>query len=295
VTTVAVVAHQRKVLDGGLDELRAVLAHQGVDTPLWYEVPKSRKAPAKVEEAVEAGVDLLFVWGGDGMVQRCVDALRDPDVAVAIVPAGTANLLATELGIPPDIERAVEIGLHGRRRSIDVGALNGERFAVMAGAGFDARMIHDADRSLKDRVGRAAYVWTGTRNLRANPVGTTITVDGSTWFEGEASCVLAGNVGTVIGGIPAFPDASVDDGVLELGVVTADGALEWARVMARLAVRRADRSPLTRMTAGRAIDVRFDEKVPYEVDGGDRKEKKHLELSVVPGGLTVCVPEEEQR
>jgi diacylglycerol kinase (ATP) len=291
-STVAVVAHTGKSLDGGLDQLRAVLAHEGVDSPLWYEVPKSKKAPAKVREAVDEGADLVFVWGGDGMVQRSLDALRDPAVAVAIVPAGTANLFATNLGIPDDLEEAVAIGLHGRRRRVDLGVVNGERFAVMAGAGFDARMIRDAGKAMKSRIGRAAYLWTGARNLRAGRVGTTIRVDGATWFEGEASCVLVGNVGTVIGGLPAFPEAVVDDGVLELGVVTADGVLDWARVLSRLAARRPDRSPLARTTAGRQIDVRLDEKLPYELDGGDRKKTKHLEIGVEPGAATVCVPEE---
>ena len=89
---------------------------------------------------------------------------------LAIVPAGTANLFASNLGIPQDIEEAVAIGLRGDRREIDVGRFNGERFAVMAGAGFDAAMIRDAgDGGLKDRFGRAAYVWTGSENLRLKP------------------------------------------------------------------------------------------------------------------------------
>ena len=74
-TQVAVVAHSGKSLGGGLDELRSLLAQAGVAEPLWFEVPKSKKAPKRVREAVEAGADLVFVWGGDGMVQRCVDAL----------------------------------------------------------------------------------------------------------------------------------------------------------------------------------------------------------------------------
>ena len=61
------------------------------------------------------GADLVFVWGGDGMVQRCVDALAGTEATVAILPAGTANLLATNLGIPKDIAEAVRIGLHGAR------------------------------------------------------------------------------------------------------------------------------------------------------------------------------------
>ena len=77
----------------------------------------------------------MFVWGGDGMVQRSIDTLAGSGVTLAIIPAGTANLFASSLDIPSDIEKAVEIGLNGRDRTLDVGKINGERFAVMAGAG----------------------------------------------------------------------------------------------------------------------------------------------------------------
>ena len=164
-TSVAVLAHTGKSLGGGLPELRDVLAREGVDAPLWYEVPKSKKAPKKVKEAVADGADLLFVWGGDGMVQRCIDAVATTSTTIAIVPAGTANLLAKNLGIPEDIERAVHIGLHGSRRMLDVGVMNGERFAVMAGAGLDALMIRVMGVGLKGRVGKLGYVWAGAKNL----------------------------------------------------------------------------------------------------------------------------------
>ena len=98
-TTVAVIAHTRKQLGGGLTELRDVLRAHGVDAPLWYEVAKSKQAPKQVRKALAAGADLVFVWGGDGMVQRCADVLAGTGAAMAILPAGTANLLATNLGI----------------------------------------------------------------------------------------------------------------------------------------------------------------------------------------------------
>ena len=133
--------------------------------------PKSRAAPAQVRRALDEGAELVFVWGGDGMVQRCVDVLAGSEASLAIVPAGTANLFASNLGIPKDIGEAVEIGLHGERRKLDVGRFNGERFAVMAGAGFDAAMIRDAGNGgLKERFGRAAYVWSGAENLRVEAV-----------------------------------------------------------------------------------------------------------------------------
>src|SRR5580698_823841 len=134
---VAVVAHNRKSLGGGLRELRKVLAREGVTDPLWFEVKKSRYAPACARRAVKQGVGLMFVWGGDGTVQRCIDAVAGSDTAVAILPAGTANLLAANLGVPHDLAEAVQVGLHGDRRRLDTGSVNGERFTVMAGAGFD--------------------------------------------------------------------------------------------------------------------------------------------------------------
>jgi diacylglycerol kinase (ATP) len=291
-TKVAVVAHAGKTFDGGLLGLRRELERQGVSDPLWYEVPKSRKAPASVRRAVEDGADLLFVWGGDGMVQRCIDALDGARVPIAVVPAGTANLFASNLGIPKEIEAAVDIGLHGARRTLDVGRLNGERFAVMAGAGFDARMIREADAGLKDKLGRVAYVWTGVRELGRKPFEAAIKVDGSSWYEGKASCVLLGNVGELFAGVEAFDGARPDDGVLELGVVTADSVLDWARTIARTAAGSSSASPFVQATKAHSAEVRFDRKILYEVDGGDRKPVKKLEIEIEPGAIEVCVPVE---
>jgi len=271
-------------------ELRRELERQGVSEPLWYEVPKSRKAPKRVREALDEGADLIFVWGGDGMVQRCVDAVDGGAATLAIVPAGTANLFATNLEIPKDIEQAVHIGLHGPRRMLDVGRMNGERFAVMAGAGFDAQMIRAADAGLKDRIGRVAYVWTGVKELGRKPFEAKIKVDGSTWFEGKASSVLLGNVGELFGGVEAFEDARPDDGLLELGVVTADDLLEWTRTIARTAVGASSTSPFVRVTKAKTASVTFDRKVLYELDGGDREKVKKLEIEVEPSAIEVCVP-----
>jgi len=289
-STVAVVAHAGKTFGGGLLELRRELERQGVSEPLWYEVPKSRKAPKRVREALDEGADLIFVWGGDGMVQRCVDAVDGGAATLAIVPAGTANLFATNLEIPKDIEQAVHIGLHGPRRMLDVGRMNGERFAVMAGAGFDAQMIRAADAGLKDRIGRVAYVWTGMKELGRKPFEAKIKVDGSTWFEGKASSVLLGNVGELFGGVEAFEDARPDDGLLELGVVTADDLLEWTRTIARTAVGASSTSPFVRVTKAKTASVTFDRKVLYELDGGDREKVKKLEIEVEPSAIEVCVP-----
>jgi YegS/Rv2252/BmrU family lipid kinase len=289
-TTIAVVAHARKSFGGGLPELRELLASEGFADPLWYEVTKSRRAPKYARRAVAAGAELIFAWGGDGMVQRCVDAVAGTGAALAILPAGTANLLARNLHVPHDLTEAVRVGLHGDRRPIDTGSVNGEHFAVMAGAGFDARMISDADRRLKGRIGRAAYLYTGARNLSARRAKVVVKVDGERFFKGRASCVLVGNVGKLLGGIEAFDGARPDDGVLELGVVTARDPVQWARTLGRVALGHADESPFIRVTRGRRIRLRFDNPFPYELDGGERPAVSKMRINVHPASVTICVP-----
>jgi YegS/Rv2252/BmrU family lipid kinase len=292
-TRVAVVAHAGKSFGGGLTELRRELGRQGIADPIWVEVPKSRCAPRQVKRGLEDGAELLFVWGGDGMVQRSIDAMAGSKTPLAILPAGTANLLATNLGIPQDIHQAVAIGLSGERRKLDVGRFNGERFAVMAGAGFDAAMIEQADGTLKDRLGRVAYVWTGSQNLRAKPFKAKIEVDDAPWYAGPASCILVGNVGRLFGGIEVFQDARPDDGQLELGVIKADGVADWMRTIARTAVGHPKRSSLVQATTAKKIKVKLNRKVLYEVDGGDREKVRSFTVKVQPAAITICLSKEE--
>lgn len=286
---VAVVAHAGKTVGGGLPELRRTLADAGVPEPLWTEVPKSKRAPAAVEQALEEGAELLLAWGGDGMVRRCINALKDTQVPLAIVPAGTSNLFATHFGIERDIAQAVQIALHGDRRRLDVGCFDGERFGVMAGAGFDAAMIKGAE-DLKDRLGRGAYVLGGAAELKAESFEAKIKVDGNRWYKGPASCILVGNIGDLFGGIEVFGDAEPDDGKLDVGVLTSEGPLQTVRAVARTALGSAEKSPFVRVTQGRKVRVKLDRKVPYELDGGDRKKVKSFKVKVEPGAVTVCVP-----
>jgi len=285
----AVVAHAGKTLGGGLSELRRTLEEAGVSEPLWIEVPKSKRAPRAVKRALEEGAELILAWGGDGMVRRCVNALEDSQVPLAIVPAGTSNLFATNLGIERDIAEAVRVALLGDRRRLDVGRFNGERFAVMAGAGFDAAMIKGAD-GLKERLGRAAYVLCGAAELKTASFEAKIKVDGTRWYKGPASCILVGNVGDLFGGIEVFAGARPDDGLLDVGVLTAEGPVQLVRAVARTALGSAEKSPFVRATQGRKVRVKLDRKVPYELDGGDRTKVKSFKVDIEPRAITVCVP-----
>jgi diacylglycerol kinase (ATP) len=289
---VAVVAHAEKTLGDGLPALRRVLSEAGVEQPLWYEVPKAKKAPEQVERALDAGAELVFAWGGDGTVRRCLGVLAGTKIPLVVLPAGTANLFATNLSIPRDLEQAVQIGLHGLTRKIDVGRFENERFAVMAGAGFDAEMIRGAD-DLKERVGRVAYLFSGSRQLQLAGFEAKIKVDGADWYEGPATCVLLGNLGDILGGVEVFPDARPDDGLLELGVCTAEGLAQWTRTLARTVVSDPGKSPFVRVTKARRVKVELDRRVRYELDGGDRSKVRDFKVKVEEGALRVRVPRQD--
>jgi diacylglycerol kinase (ATP) len=290
VPKIAVVAHTGKSLGGGLGELREVLAGEGIADPLWYEVPKSRKAPKRVRKALAQGAEVIFVWGGDGTVQRCIDAMAGTGAVLAILPAGTANLLASNLQIPADLAEAVRAGLKGERRRFDTGSVNGEHFAVMAGAGFDARMIEEAGHGRKERFGRAAYLLAGASNLKAPRARATVEVDGRRFYKGRVSCVLVGNVARILGGVEVFRGARPDDGLLELGLVTAKNPAEWVRVLGRVVRGRPGKSPFVEVTRGKRFRIRFDRPMPYELDGGARGTVKELRIKVHPGSIKLCLP-----
>jgi diacylglycerol kinase (ATP) len=287
---IGVLVHERKTLGGGLDELRDALAAAGHAHPPWRAVPKSKEAPKAVRKLLDDGVKRLLVWGGDGTVRRCIDTIVDEGskAELGILPAGTANLLAHALEIPIDLQQAVDIALHGVPKPIDVGIMNGEAFVVMAGTGFDALMIRDADEG-KDRFGRLAYLKAGARHLDTDGAEAKIGVDGEDWFEGHAACVLVGNAGTIMGGVRAFPDARMDDGRLDVGVVTAQHRRDWLRVGVRALTGHIDESPLVDITQGTHMRVKLDHKMPWQLDGGDRPPTKRFDVKVLPARLPICV------
>lgn len=289
-TKIAVIAHSGKTFGGGLDELRQLLSDRGLSDATFYEVDKSKRAPRAAREVLSHDVDVVLLWGGDGTVQRCIDVFAGTKTTVAIMPAGTANLLATNLGVPSTVEGALDVALDGYRRRIDVGVVNGERFAIMAGAGLDALTMKEADGTLKDHVGRLAYVWTGAHAVQRKAPKVSVKVDGKKWFSGKASCVLFGNMGSIGSGLTAFPHADPDDGILEVAVVTANNSVQWARVLGRLALGKSQGSKYVRTTRGKTISVKFDRSTPYELDGGARPSTRKIKVSIEPSAVEICVP-----
>jgi YegS/Rv2252/BmrU family lipid kinase len=294
VVKIAVVAHAKKNLGGGLPELRTELQRRGQAEVAWHEVLKSSEVPDAVRAAAAADPELLVLWGGDGTVQRALDTVArkgTPQVPIAVLPAGTSNLFASNFDIPHDLHAALDVALSGVRVRIDVGSFNGERFGVMAGVGFDALMIGDASRRMKDRLGRAAYVYTGLKNLKRASVDAEVCVDDRLWFTGSTPCVLVGNVGELFGGITLLHQADPSDGRLDVGVLHPERLREWARLAGRAVRGEAEESGFLSTTSGRRVDVRLSRRMPYELDGGARGTTKNLKVRIKERAVTVCVPD----
>ena len=172
----AVVVNPVKVPD--MDFLRRTissgLAEAGWPEPIFLETTPEDPGGGMATKAVEEGAELVFACGGDGTVMACVTALAGTGVAMAVLPAGTGNLLAANLGLATDPATGLQVALDGGRRKIDVGVLAGDGgdrcFAVMAGMGFDAQMLEGTSETAKKRIGWLAYLGGAFKHLRDRPM-----------------------------------------------------------------------------------------------------------------------------
>lgn len=271
----------------GEDELREAFGEHSDGHDLrWSPTTEDDPGPGQAREAIERGADVVIACGGDGTVRAVAEAVAGSSVQLGVVPLGTGNLLAGNLDIPIGLE-AVPVALTAASRTLDMGVVNGEKFAVMAGVGFDAAMIRDANTTIKSKLGSVAYMISGARNLPAQIVRATLSVDGDQVWSGRTAMVLVGNCGSVTGGLEVFPDASPSDGVLDVAVLTAENVRDWARLLWRLLRNKQQPPELVQRFTGTDIGVDLDRPTPYELDGEDRDEVQHLSFSIEPGALEV--------
>lgn len=307
----------REVLEAAV---RAAEAKGGYEPSLWIETSADDPGVAMAHEAVEAGVGVVLAAGGDGTVRAVAEGLRGSGVALALVPSGTGNLLARNLGLAlDDIDDAVSTAFAGQERRIDFGVAllrreNGgqaeERaFLVMGGVGLDAQMLVNTDSDLKKRAGWLAYVQAIGRSLKGGRrIKIGYRIDGSDPRTARVHTLMIGNVGHLVGDVVLLPDAEFDDGVLDLVALRPDGVFGWLTVFFRVLVehrimrRKADSTSLPlnkggsvqldalKYLRGERIEVRLSEPEPFELDGDEMGDVVAFTMTVVPGGLTVRVP-----
>jgi YegS/Rv2252/BmrU family lipid kinase len=273
------------------ERVERFMSENGWDAPLWLETTEDDPGIGMCERAIHEDCDVVFVCGGDGTVMAAVTAMAGCDVPLAVLPAGTGNLLARNLDLPlNDEEEALKIGIEGRTIQLDVGAVDDRKFAVMAGLGFDAAMMRDAPEGLKKAVGWPAYLVSATKHLRERGIRITLTIDEGTPEVRRVRTVIVGNVGKLQGGIPLLPDAKPDDGLLDVVLIAPRHLADWVRVAARV-VRRAD-VPDRKMERfrGHHIKIEAERSQPRQLDGDVIENGRTLDIHVEAGALMVRVP-----
>ncbi|GAC1544544.1 MAG: hypothetical protein NVS3B12_33310 [Acidimicrobiales bacterium] len=272
------------------EEILAAVGAAGLPEPQWLETTVDDPGREMLGAALTDGADLVLACGGDGTVRACVAALDGSDVPLAILAAGTGNLLAGNLDIPDELGAALALVSEDTRRRIDVGAAGDERFAVMGGLGFDAAMIADADEELKARIGWAAYILSGARNLRRPPARYTLTLADGRRVERTARGVLVGNVGKLEAGIPVLPDARPDDGLLDVAVLAPTTLRDWASLALRVVRRRRPERRMfeTFRTASVRVEVRPPQ--PFELDGDSCGTTGDVTISLLARHLSIYAP-----
>jgi diacylglycerol kinase (ATP) len=287
VSGIAAVLNPAKIED--LAALKAAIAeHCGDAPPDWYETTEADTGAGQAAAAVAAGARLVLVCGGDGTVAACAGALAGTGVSMAVVPVGTGNLLARNLGIPLELPEALRVAFGSVERVIDVLEAPEQRFVVMAGMGFDAALIRDTDDDLKGRVGWLAYLGGMARALRRSKHARfTITVDDGLPVSTEAIGVLVGNVGQLEAGVTLMPDASPDDGELDVLVLAPRTAADWPALAWRILRRRPDAGRQADIRRGKRVRISSDVAVPVEFDGDFRGEASELRVEVLAAALSV--------
>ena len=311
---VVVVVNPTKVedVDDVRDRLASIAAELGAPPPQVVPTDADDPGFGQTRRALAEGADLVCALGGDGTVRAVAQELVGSGVPLGLLPGGTGNLLARNVGAPvSDLAEAMRVALTGQDRTIDVGWLETapaadatgvpERpedpttapvhaFTVMAGLGFDALVMDDAPEKVKAVIGWAAYVVSGGKHLTDEPFAGSVALDGATVHEGPTRSVVVGNCGRLTGGITLLPEAVIDDGILDAAILTPESLLEWSTMAARVvAGRTADGPSITRMP-GREVVVAVDPAQQVEVDGDVVGDATRVRLTVQPGGLVVRVP-----
>jgi YegS/Rv2252/BmrU family lipid kinase len=293
----AVVLNPIKVEDVG--QFRAIVAAMATEAgwgdPSWHYTTIEDPGTGMAEAASVAGADLVMVCGGDGTVREVCAELAGTGIPVGIIPAGTGNLLARNLDIPLYIRAAIDVALTGQDRAIDLVAVGGDgiedtHFMVMAGMGFDAAIMEGVNEDLKKRVGWVAYVLSGLKSLMFPAVRVEVSVDGGDFTRHRARTVVVGNVGFLQAGMPLLPDASIDDGLLDVVILHPQRFLSWVPLAVRvLAKRKRIDDTINRMT-GHTVVVRSSTDTPRQLDGDSIGIGRELRMECLHGRVLVRVP-----
>lgn len=269
--------------------------------PSWqldvYETTGQENVAELVGDAVRDGVNMVFAAGGDGTVSAVVDGLATTGIPLGIIPAGTSNVIAQELGLPLTVDKACRLlAISEKTRAIDALQLGDRYFILSVGTGIDALAMEGTTRESKRRFGPLAYIWSAWKAiLGVQPHIFTIIADGQR-KRVRAAGVLLTNVSTLTRPFRWGAHIRPDDGTIDILIMRAHNLFDFVGVAWDILVPgRPRRNRNLRYWHAKHSVIIFSEK-PIPVQGdGDLLGKTPIEIQIWPGAVQVLVPENEER
>jgi diacylglycerol kinase (ATP) len=300
-TTVAMVLNPSKA---GAAEIRRLateaVAEAGLPELKVYETTIEDPGRGMTREAVGAGADVVIAAGGDGTVRSVAEELAGTDVALALVPMGTGNLLARNLRLPLDNHEAcVNTAIHGTTRDIDSvhikfegadGRIIRNTSLVIAGAGLDAEVMGDTRDDLKAKAGWLAYGEAGMRHLPGKRKEISVSLDGGAPQKHKVRSVMIANCGELTAGMDFVPEARFDDGLLDVVLLSPRNVGDWLRIAAKTLTKSKNPIPVMETHQATRCRVVLYEPMIAQLDGDAVMEVRSIDARIRPDSLRIQLP-----
>jgi YegS/Rv2252/BmrU family lipid kinase len=253
-------------------------------------VTKKNRSAFDIAGSVSPETDLVAVYGGDGSVSDTARALYGKNIPMAIIPGGTANVMAKELKVPLDTLEAITLLANGRNKvvKIDMGMANTTPFMLRINLGIMADMIVQADPDLKRKLGQLAYGVSGFSSLvNAEPVNLRMVIDGEKISEPAVALTVTNAASLGISSFSLLPGISLDDGLLDVILMPDNDVLSVLRIAGSTLVQSD--SEMLKHWKCKTIDIRADAYFSFICDDTVKRAKR-LRIKVIPKSLHIVVP-----
>lgn len=272
-------------------------AAAGMPDPLIMASTAEDPGHVMTRRAVDAGCDVVIAAGGDGTLRAVAAELVNSEVALGVAPLGTGNLFARNIGLPyQDLPACVTEAIHGTPHRVDTlelklqrpgGRTDQEISLVIAGGGLDAEVMADTREVLKTHAGWLAYGEAGLRHVLGPRKTVGVKLDEAEPENYRVRSVLLANCGTLQAGIKLLPEAKFDDGHMDVALFTPRHALDWARVVAKTALRSSTEIPVMKVRQARTGRLTMAEPMPFQIDGDAIGEVISVSATVAASSLVV--------
>jgi YegS/Rv2252/BmrU family lipid kinase len=281
--------------------IEAACRGAGWPKPMVFETLVDDPGHSMARKALEAGADVVIPCGGDGTVRVVAEALAGTEVALGLVPLGTGNLLARNLDLDvSNLSQCVHTALFGRQRRIDTarmelknrvtGETSEHTFLVIAGMGMDAEILSDTNEDLKRAVGWIAYTEAGIRHMPGRRrKRVEISLNDGDFQTRRVRSVLFANCGKLPGGVDFIPEAYVDDGVLDIVVMSPRTLIGWIAMYLKVTFQHNRPVPAMSFYGAQNVRIRSAEPVETQADGDPTGPATDIRVEVKPLSLLARV------